>query len=163
MLRVFSRLVVAAVAVALAAAISGPSVAQPRDRVAAGTLTCDVSAGFGVIVGSRRSVNCTFAPSQPGPVEIYSGTITKLGIDIGATSGGVMVWLVYSPTTRPVGALSGTYAGASAEATIAVGLGANVLVGGSNRSIALQPLSVQGQAGLNVAVGVAELAMSFVR
>jgi len=163
MWRVLSRLAVAAVAVALAAPLSGPSIAQPQDRVAAGTLTCDVSAGFGVIIGSRRSVNCTFAPSQPAPVEIYSGTITKLGIDIGATAGGVMVWLVYSPTSRPGGALSGTYAGASAEATIAVGLGANVLVGGSNRSIALQPLSVQGQAGLNVAVGVAELAMSFVR
>ena len=74
-----------------------------------------------------------------------------------------MVWLVYSPTSRPTGALSGTYAGASAEATIAVGLGANVLAGGSNRSIALQPLSVQGQAGLNVAIGVAELDLSFVR
>ena len=74
-----------------------------------------------------------------------------------------MVWLVYSPTSRPVGALSGTYAGAAAEATIAVGLGANVLVGGSNRSVALQPLSIQGQAGLNVAVGVAELALNFTR
>ena len=163
MLRVLFRLAVMAVAVALVTPVSEPSVAQSRDRVAAGSLTCDISAGFGVIIGSRRSVNCTFAPAQPGPVEVYSGTITKVGLDIGATSGGVMMWLVYAPASRPNGALEGTYAGAAAEATIAVGLGANVLVGGSNRSIALQPVSVQGQTGLNVAVGVAELAMTFVR
>jgi hypothetical protein len=132
--------------------------------VAAGSLNCDVSAGMGVIIGSRRSVNCTFTPSQPGfPVELYSGTITKVGIDIGATTAGVLGWLVYAPTSRPIGALGGTYAGATAEATFAVGLGANVLVGGSNRTIALQPVSVQGQTGLNVAAGVAELDLRFVR
>jgi hypothetical protein len=141
--------------------VGGTAIAQ--DRVAAGSLTCDVSAGFGVIVGSQRSVSCTLAPSRPGPVEFYTGTITKAGIDIGATTAGVLVWLVYAPTTRPVGALAGSYAGATAEATIAVGLGANVLVGGSNRTIALQPISVQGQTGLNLAVGVAELQLQFVR
>ncbi len=142
MLRVHHRLAAAAFAVALLGLSPGTSTAQPQDRVAAGSLTCDVSAGFGVIIGSRRSVNCTFAPSQPGPIESYSGTITKVGIDIGATAGGVMVWLVYAPTSRPAAALTGTYVGASAEATIAVGLGANVLVGGSNRTVALQPVSV---------------------
>ena len=152
MLRVHHRLAAAAFAVALLGLSPGTSTAQPQDRVAAGSLTCDVSAGFGVIIGSRRSVNCTFAPSQPGPIESYSGTITKVGIDIGATAGGVMVWLVYAPTSRPAAALTGTYVGASAEATIAVGLGANVLVGGSNRTVALQPVSVQGQAGLNFAI-----------
>jgi hypothetical protein len=132
--------------------------------VAAGSLNCDVSAGFGVIIGSRRSMTCTFTPSQPNfPVETYSGTITKVGIDLGATTAGVLGWLVYAPTSRPAGALSGTYAGATAEATFAVGLGANVLVGGSNRTIALQPVSVQGQTGLNVAAGVAELNLQFVR
>ena len=161
MVRARHRLAAAAIAIALAGLFSSSSIAQPQDRVAAGSLTCDVSAGFGVIVGSKRTVNCTFAPSQPGPVEIYSGAITKLGIDIGATAGGVMVWLVYAPTSRPAGALTGTYAGASAEATIAVGLGAYVLVGGSNRTIALQPVSVQGQVGLNVAIGVAELDLRF--
>lgn len=153
-----------AAAILLAVAASGSAVAQqPANRVAAGTLTCDVSAGFGVIIGSRKSVSCTFAPSYPGPVEFYSGTITKLGIDIGATSAGVMVWLVYAPTSRPVGALQGQYVGATAEATVAVGLGANVLVGGSNRTVALQPVSVQGQTGLNVAAGVAELDLRFSR
>lgn len=144
-------------------AAAGPAAAQNPNIVAAGTLTCDVSAGFGLIVGSRRSVNCTFAPSLPGPVEFYSGTITKVGIDIGATTRAVLVWLVYAPTSRPVGALAGVYAGATAEATVAVGLGANVLIGGSNRTVALQPVSVQGQTGLNVAAGVAELSLNFVR
>ena len=146
-----------------AAALLLSSTAFAQAPVAAGTLTCDVSAGFGVIIGSRRSVNCTFAPSQPGPVEYYSGTITKVGIDIGATAAGVLVWLVYAPTSRPAGALQGNFAGATAEATVAVGLGANVLVGGSNRTVALQPVSVQGQVGLNVAAGIAELDLRYVR
>lgn len=146
-----------------AAALLLSSTAFAQAPVAAGTLTCDVSAGFGVIIGSRRSVNCTFAPSQPGPVEYYTGTITKVGIDIGATAAGVLVWLVYAPTSRPAGALQGNFAGATAEATVAVGLGANVLVGGSNRTVALQPVSVQGQVGLNVAAGIAELDLRFTR
>jgi hypothetical protein len=148
---------------ALAIAMTFAAPAGAQNMVAAGTLTCDVSAGIGMIIGSQRTVNCTLAPSLPGPVESYAGTITKVGVDIGATSGGVLVWLVYAPTSRPVGALAGSYGGATAEATFAVGLGANVLVGGSNRTVALQPVSVQGQTGLNVAAGVAELSLRFVR
>src|ERR1700686_364912 len=90
-------------------------------------------------------------------IEYYTGTISKLGVDIGVTTGGVMVWLVFSPTNRPIGGLSGNYVGGSAEASVIAGLGANALVGGSNRSVALQPLSVQGQVGLNIAAGVAGL------
>ena len=146
---------------ALALAMGGSAMAQ--QPVAAGTLTCDVSAGLGMIIGSRKSVACTFAPSYPGPVEFYNGTITKVGVDIGATAASVMVWLVYAPTSRPVGALAGNYVGATGEATFGVGLGANVLVGGSNRTIGLQPVSVQGQTGLNVAGGVAELSLQFSR
>ncbi len=149
--------------VALALLCGAAGGANAQDRVAVGSLTCDVSAGFGVIIGSRKAVNCTFAPSLPGPVEYYTGTITKLGVDIGITSGSVMVWLVYAPTTRPLGALAGSYGGATAEATFVAGLGANVLVGGSNRTVALQPVSVQGQTGLNVAGGVAQLDLAFVR
>lgn len=148
---------------ALVLATGGIAMAQPQGSVAAGSLTCDVSAGLGMIIGSRKSVACTFAPSRPGPVEYYNGTITKLGVDIGATAASVMVWLVYAPTTRPVGALAGQYVGATGEATFGVGLGANVLVGGSNRTVALQPVSLQGQTGLNVAGGVAELALQFSR
>lgn len=148
-------------AIAVAATLSAP--AQAQDRIQAGSLTCDVSAGIGFIIGSQRSVNCTFQPSGPGPVEYYTGSISKLGIDIGVTAGGVMVWLVWAPTNRPVGALTGSYAGASAEATVIAGVGANALVGGSNRTVALQPLSLQGQAGINIAAGVAGLELRYVR
>ena len=98
-----------------------------------------------------------FTPSQPGPREVYVGSITKFGLDLGATAGGEMVWAVYAPSSRKFGALAGNYGGATAEATVGAGLGANVLVGGSDRTVALQPVSVQGQAGLNVAASVAEL------
>ena len=148
-------------AVLALAALSGP--AQAQDRVQSGSLTCDVSAGIGLIIGSQRNVSCTFTPSSPGPIEYYTGTISKLGLDIGVTTGGVMVWLVFAPTNRPVGALQGTYAGAAAEASVVAGLGANALVGGSNRTIALQPFSIQGQVGLNLAAGVAGLNLQWVR
>jgi hypothetical protein len=128
-----------------------------------GTLNCDVSGGIGFVVGSQRQVNCLFTPSYPAPPEQYVGTITKLGLDIGFTTGGQLVWSVLQSTTRRRGVLAGSYAGASAEATVGAGLGANVLVGGNDRSVALQPLSVQGQVGLNVAAGIAEIALQFVR
>jgi hypothetical protein len=144
--------------VALAAgSFSGPS-AQAQ-RIRAGVLNCDVSGGIGLIIGSQRQVNCLFSPDTPGPQEGYYGTITKFGLDIGATAGGSMVWGVYADTTRGYGFLAGDYAGATGEATIAVGLGANVLVGGSNRTVALQPVSVTGQVGLNLALGVANLSL----
>jgi Protein of unknown function (DUF992) len=127
------------------------------------TLTCDISAGIGLIVGSRKEVQCLFTPSEPGPREVYVGSITKFGLDLGATAGGQMIWLVHAPTTAGAVALAGNYAGASAEATVGAGLGANVLVGGSNRTVALQPVSVQGQAGLNLAVGVTGLELRPVR
>jgi hypothetical protein len=148
-------------AAALALALAGAASAQ--ERVQAGSLTCDVSAGIGLIIGSQRNVSCTFTPAQPGPIEYYTGTISKLGVDIGVTTGGVMVWAVWAPTNRPVGALAGTYAGAAAEASVVAGLGANALVGGNNRTIALQPFSIQGQVGLNIAAGVAGLSLSYVR
>ena len=87
----------------------------------------------------------------------YVGTISKFGLDVGATSSGQMVWAVFAGGSPTPGALAGNYVGATAEATVAVGLGANALVGGSNRTIALQPLSVTGQTGLNLAAGVASL------
>lgn len=129
----------------------------------AGSLTCDVSAGLGLILGSHRQVYCTFTPAVPGPVEVYTGSFTRVGLDIGATTGGVMIWVVYAPTNRSAGGLAGTYGGASAEASIIAGLGANVLVGGFGSTVALQPVSVQGQKGLNLAAGIAGLDLQFVR
>jgi hypothetical protein len=145
-------------AAALAAAVSLPASAQ-ENRSKVGTLTCDISAGIGVIIGSKKDVTCMFTPSAPGPREVYVGSITKFGLDLGATSGGEMVWSVLAPSDRKFGALAGNYVGASAEATVGAGVGANALVGGSNRTITLQPVSVQAQTGLNVAAGVAGLTL----
>ena len=142
-------------AAAVVAAAAVPADAQPR-RVQVGTLACSISAGVGMVVASQRNVSCNFQPDG-GPPEAYTGTLTRVGVDVGFTSGGAMVWGVFADTNRYAGMLTGTYAGATAEATVAAGLGANVLVGGSNHSVALQPLSVQGQVGLNVAAGVGAL------
>jgi hypothetical protein len=129
--------------------------AQPS-HVQVGTLTCSISAGIGLIVGSQRNVNCIFQ-GPGGPDEQYTGTMTRIGLDIGVTAGGVMVWTVFADSNRYATMLAGTYSGATAEVSIAAGLGANVLVGGSRHTVALQPLSVQGQIGLNLAAGVGTL------
>ena len=141
-------------------ASTDPSAAQ---QSRAGVLTCDVSAGLGLILGSQKEVSCAFAPQGPGRREDYGGVITKFGLDVGITGGGVMVWEVYTRTVAGPGFLAGDYAGVSGEASVGAGLGANVLVGGSNRTVTLQPLSVQGQIGLNLAVGVAALHLGLPR
>ena len=102
-------------------------------------------------------MSCVFAPDRPGPQETYTGSITRFGLDVGITGGGVMAWAVFAGTSAGPGFLAGDYVGASADASIAAGLGANVLVGGSGRTVALQPVSVSGQVGLNLALGVADL------
>ena len=137
---------------ALAVMVFAPAAAQAQ--VKAGVLSCDVAGGFGWVLGSSKSVSCIFT----GPTEGYVGVINKFGLDIGVTTRQSMVWGVFAPSDGPLrGALAGSYVGATGEATFAVGLGANVLVGGSNRTVALQPVSVTGQTGINIAAGVADL------
>ena len=165
MRRVFLGL--GALAFGFVTAIGG---AAAQDRVKAGTLVCDVSGGIGMIIGSQKGVQCHVqSGSCRARRSAYVGTISKFGLDIGATSAGQMVWAVYAPSSRGYGALAGVYTGATAEATVAVGLGANALVGGSNRTVALQPLSVTGpdrtQSGgwrrsARVAFGCAERTLS---
>src|SRR5262249_39014691 len=123
----------------LAAAVAAD--AQPR-RVQVGNLSCSVSAGIGLIVASQRNVNCNFQPYNVPP-EAYTGTMTIIGIDLGFTAGSAIVWGVSTDTSRYTGMLTGTYVGATAQATAVAGVGANALVGGSNHSVSLQPLSVQ--------------------
>ena len=98
-----------------------PAAAQSANRVRAGVLSCDISGGLGMILGSQKQVTCMFAPSRGGPREVYVGTISKFGLDIGAAAGGRMEWAVYAPTTRRLGALAGRYTGAGAQATVGVG------------------------------------------
>lgn len=142
-------------AAALAIARILPADAQPA-RIQVGSLNCSLSSSVGLVVGSQRNVACILHTDNV-PDEPYQGTLSRVGLDLGATSGGKIVWAVFAGTNRFMGMLNGTYVGASGEASIAVGLGANVLVGGSNNSVALQPVSVQGQVGLNIAAGVSQL------
>jgi hypothetical protein len=151
---VFKSFAAASVVAALAATAALPANAQ--DRVQIGQLACSISAGVGLILGSQRNVSCNFQPDG-APPEAYLGTMTIIGVDVGFTSGSAMVWGVFAGTNRYAGMLSGTYVGATAQATAVAGVGANALVGGSNRSVALQPLSVQGQVGLNAAGGIGAL------
>jgi hypothetical protein len=155
-----SLLTGAAVIMAAATFLPDEAAAQRQRPPRVGTLTCNVSPSVGMIIGSQRSLRCTFTSSRGGRREAYSGSVTRLGLDVGATAGGRMVWAVYAPTTAGRGALAGTYAGASGEISAGAGVGANVLVGGSNRTVTLQPLSVQAQAGVNLAVGVAGLTLN---
>lgn len=144
--------IILAAAVAITATLPLASTAQAA--VKTGVLTCRVAAGVGLIIGSRRSVSCEFHSNRG--VEFYSGRIDRIGLDVGVTRNSVIVWNVFEPTRRH-GDLSGRYTGATAQATIGVGLGANVLVGGGKNSVALQPLSVTAQTGLNLAAGVSSL------
>ncbi len=148
-----------AAAVAAVLALSGPADAA---GVKVGVLTCHVSSGWGFIFGSSKDLHCNFSPSH-GYGERYVGSVSKFGVDIGYTAGGVLVWDVIAPTTSiRRGALAGGYGGATASATAGIGVGANVLIGGFNRSITLQPLSIEGNTGLNVAAGIGEITLHYV-
>ncbi len=121
--------------------------------VKVGTLSCNERGGWGLIVGSSHPVRCTFSDGER--VERYEGSISRMGVDLGYQHSSTLVWAVVAPHDRPAhGALAGHYGGATAGAAVGVGLGANALVGGSDRSIALQPLSIEGKTGLNVAAGI---------
>ena len=147
----------AALTLVAVAAFIVPSAAAQKDNAVLGLLDCNVEGGMGLIIGSNKSLSCTFtsANKKIAP-ETYVGAIKKLGLDIGATGKQVLRWRVLAPTGNPYapGVLAGNYTGVSAEAAVVVGGGANLLVGGSKKTITLQPLSVQAQTGLNVAAGV---------
>ena len=146
----------AAVAVA-ALALAVPARAQTNVKV--GELHCNVASGLGMIIASSHTMGCTFTSSQ-GSSEQYMGTIRKFGLDIGVTDHGVLAWAVFAPTAgMPRHALAGDYIGVGASATAGAGLGANALVGGSERSFALQPFSVEAQTGLALSAGVASMTL----
>lgn len=145
-------------AAALAELLAQPALAQ-EPGIELGVLDCLVDAGTGFIIGSTKDVSCTYRPADPkNAPEAYFGVIRKFGLDIGSTESTVMQWVVLAPSSNiyAPGALAGDYYGASAEATAAIGVGANLLVGGLNQTFTLQPLSVQAQTGLNLAVGISE-------
>lgn len=149
-------------AASMAVLVFSAHAASADEQVKVGSLRCEVQGGPGMIIASNRALRCSFV-AQSGRVEHYSGSITKLGVDIGATGRGILDWAVFAPTGgAPRGALAGSYGGVTGSVTVGVGLGANVLVGGNAQTIALQPVSVDTQSGLNVAAGVAGLTLAYV-
>ena len=148
-------------ALGIAAGVLAPGApAQAQGGVRVGTLSCNVSGGWGFVFGSSRALRCVLSPGPGGHPEHYYGRINRWGVDIGFTQGGVLVWAVLAPTANLApGSLAGDFAGATASATVGVGAAANVLVGGSNRTISLQPLSIEGTTGLNVAAGIASITL----
>jgi len=141
-----------------------PATASAESGVKVGFLTCEVSSGFGFIFGSSRDLDCTYSGVDGKKVNSYKGSISTFGVDIGYIQGGIIAWGVIAPTTdvKP-GALEGVYSGVSASATVGAGVGANVLVGGLNKSISLQPVSVQGTTGLNAAAGITTISLTAVK
>ena len=147
----FCLAVLPAVAAAPASAAAGIKI---------GVLKCRIDGGWGYILGSSKTLQCSFKPRYGRRPEHYTGAITKIGADIGITQGSYVLWAVFAPGRIGHGALEGHYFGATGQATVGVGAGANVLLGGFNRTISLQPLSLQIQTGLNVAGGIASLSLN---
>jgi hypothetical protein len=152
-----TALTTAAIVAVAAAQSSQPAWSQ--SSVKAGVLTCNVASGWSMVFGSTRDLKCTYSGTN-GHVDHYTGHINKYGVDVGYTAAGVIAWAVLAPTSDVgKGALAGTYGGVTGGATFGVGAGANVLLGGSNKTISLQPLSVEGMTGLNLAAGIAGMVL----
>lgn len=148
---------------AFSQAPAAPGTPQAAGRTGAnvGTLTCNVAGGVGFVFGSSKDLSCLFTRTN-GVAERYTGTIKKYGVDIGFTKEAQIVWLVFGPGSIAPGSLAGVYAGGTASATVGVGAGANVLLGASNQ-ITLQPVSVEGSVGLNIAAGVGQVDLTYVK
>src|SRR5580693_7868800 len=144
-------------AIAATVLVTGAHAQAPANLVQVGVLECRGGASIGFVVGSVTNLGCVLRV-QGMPEDRYIAVIQKVGLDIGITEETALAWNVFAPVARLAqGDLAGKYAGADASATVGLGVGGNVLVGGSNHSIALQPLSVEGQVGLSVAAGLESL------
>jgi hypothetical protein len=149
---------VAFVLSAVAVFVTTPSLVDAQQTwTQAGMLRCALNPSIGFVIFGHQSMECKFEPVA-GPVQAYDGAINTVGIDLGISGGGRLAWAVFgSASGIPNGALGGEYVGASGDIGLGVGVGANVLVGGSNRSIALQPLSLEGSMAVNVVAGLSQL------
>ena len=140
-----------------------PQAAAPkRHFTKVGMLRCSSDGGFGYVIGSSSDLSCTFTNHRAGQAhEYYSGSITKVGPDIGFKSRERLIWAVYAPSYQvPQGRLDGTYIGVSAAAGLGIGVGANVLVGNLKNNLNLVPVSVSGNVGLNASAGIGALTLS---
>lgn len=137
----------------------GTPQAAGKSGVNVGQLSCQVAGGMGFVFGSSKELDCLFTRTD-GVAEHYHGSVQKFGIDIGFTKEAHIVWVVFAPGAISPGAIAGSYGGVTASVAAGLGLGANVLVGGSGKQITLQPVSVEGSVGLNVAAGIGEVILS---
>ena len=155
--RSISRL---AIACAFLAVLFGSAAAQARPPFRAGGLTCNTDPRVGLVLGSRQDMRCVFVANATGQQYVYRGTIRRIGVDIGVTRGGTLFWAVFARSSQiGRGTLRGNYVGVSGNVAVGLGLGAKVLIGGSRRTITLQPLSLEGQIGVNLALGIANLTL----
>jgi hypothetical protein len=146
--------------VALTGVLVLPLAATAQSSVQVGTLRCDVSLGVGMIIIEKQTLSCAFRQDAGGAVDLYTGSIDQFGVAIGKTAAGHLIWGVLAASKGlPPGALAGSYGGVGANASFGVGAGANVLVGGTGRSFSLQPTSVEGETGVNIAGGVTTLTL----
>ena len=144
-------------ATVLVATSAAAQAQQPMQRVQVGVLECRGGASVGFVVGSVTNLGCVLR-AEGQPEDRYVATVRKVGLDLGITQESALAWGVFAPVTRlGPGDLAGNYAGVQGSATLGVGAGGNLLVGGSNNTIALQPLSLQGQVGLSIAAGLESL------
>jgi len=156
------RFTLALATVALAASTAMAVPAQAANGVKLGVLTCSEQEGWGYIIGGSQRLNCRFDPNSGAPSEWYTGHVSKLGLDIGHVSGGTITWAVFAPASNlNPGALQGTYGGVTASVALGAGLGANAMIGGFDRAVQLQPLSVEGVRGTELAAGIGSIDLKF--
>ncbi|MCB1384651.1 MAG: DUF992 domain-containing protein [Nitratireductor sp.] len=153
----------AACVLATSTALAAPGPARAEaERI--GTLDCYVAGGSGYVVGSSKDISCVFYDADGAPREHYVGELKKYGLDIGFTDEALMQWDVFIATgkTYQPGSLEGTFAGASASASLSFGLGATVLIGGLAEDFALQPVRIGTQDGVNIAIAITRMTLALV-
>ena len=151
------RLLFALCVSALTAFVATPA---QGEMFRAGRLLCSSSARIGFVVGSTQSLRCVFYRRGSSQRYIYAGRIRRIGLDLGVTGGGVLSWAVFAKNSRiGSGTMRGSYVGASGNVALGPGFGANVLIGGSRRSVVLQPLSTERAIGINLAATVTHLTL----
>jgi len=156
-------LLIIAFAIAGLAPSGARAQAPGQNWTQSGMLRCRLNPSIGFVIFGHQSMECRFVPSVPGPPQRYEGALNTVGIDLGVVGTGGLAWAVLAPTSGvPVGALAGEYVGASGDIALGAGVGANVLVGGSQRSFALQPVSIEGSVALNVTLGLSALQLRYV-
>ena len=141
---------------ALALSFGGPAWSNTQ----IGMLKCDTSIGIGEILVRKQTMTCTFTHTD-GETENYAGTVHQYGVEIGMVKEGHLAWAVFAASAAPgAGLLAGKYGGVDASVAAGIGLGADVLVGGTGKAFSLQPLAVEGEPGIGIAAGVEQIELT---